>query len=150
MLGGDTAAPPYLIVDGHSMVFAWDDLRDLHDRSQTAAREELARRLTTLQDVTGERIVLVFDGASDGQSDTPAADSAIDDIQIFYSARASTADAVIERLVGKYAPQRAITVASRDRAVLDTCSALGALAISAKALLERVQQAEATLRRRLN
>ena len=146
MAGSDPAAPSYLIVDGHSMVFAWPDLSELHARSQAAARDQLARRLTTLQDLTGERVVLVFDG----QRETiEKSEQAIDDIQVFYSPQGATADALIERLVGKYAPDREITVASRDRAVLDTCSALGALAISATALLERVEAAEADLRRRL-
>lgn len=147
MAGSDPAAPSYLIVDGHSMVFAWPDLAALHlGGGRAAARDQLARRLTTLQDVTGERVVLVFDG-KDESANRPAAEPSPDDIQVFYSRSSSTADALIERLAGKYASDRSLTVASRDRAVLDTCSALGALAISANALLDRVEAAETTLRR---
>lgn len=146
MAGNDPALPPYLIVDGHSMVFAWADLNELHSRSPAAARDELVRRLTTLQDLASERVVVVFDGRGDAtQSDAPDDDG----VQIFYSPSNGTADQVIERLAGKYAGTREITVASRDRAVLDTCSAFGALAISATALLDRVELAEADLRRRI-
>ena len=132
MAGPEPALPPYLIVDGHSMVFAWEELATLHARSTSAARDELLRRLTTLQDMSGDQLVVVFDG-----------------VQVFYSPAGASADLVIERLAAKYARDRDITVASRDRAVLDTCSAFGALAISANALLERVERAEAELRRRL-
>ena len=147
MAGGEPAPAAYLIVDGHSMVFAWEDLAELHRRSGAAARDELVRRLTTLQDVSGDRVVVVFDGK--GEAVQSAGDS-VDDLQVFYSPANGTADQVIERLVGKYASQRPITVASRDRAVLDTCSAFGALAISANALLERVELAEGELRRRID
>ena len=146
MAAAKTALPPYLLVDGHSMIFAWDDLRELQGRSGAAARDQLTRRLTTYQDVTGERVVLVFDGAG---SAPDAENSDPDDIQIFYSSANSSADQIIERLAGKYAGKRRITVASRDRAVLDTCSALGADAISGNSLLDLVQQAESSMRRGL-
>lgn len=146
MAAAETALPPYLLVDGHSMVFAWDDLRELHERSGAAARDQLTRRLTTYQDVTGERVVLVFDGAGTAPD---AEDTDPDDVQIFYSSANSTADQIIERLVGKYADKRRITVASRDRAVLDTCSALGAGAISGSSLLDLLERAEDSMRRGL-
>ncbi len=147
MAGGDNALPPYLIVDGHNVIHAWGDLREMAERSGLAAREELHRRLTTYQDVSGERVVLVYDGKGErvGDGGTRGTDS----IQVFYSSAASTADRVIERLSGKYADRRRITVASNDRAVLDTCSSFGAEAISAKGLLERVERAEEELRKRI-
>ncbi len=139
--------PAYLVVDGHSMVFSWSDLNALHRRSPAAARSELLRRLTTLHDLGPERIVLVFDGSGERPDATAARDP--ESVQVFYSSAGSTADLLIERLAAKYAASRPITVASRDRAVLDTCSAAGADAISAEALLERVERAEADLAARL-
>ena len=146
MAAGGQTLPPYIIVDGHSMIFAWPELCEIHARSGSAARDLLARRLTTYQDVTGERVVLVFDGANVGGAAGPADP---DNIQVFYSSAGASADQVIEKLAGKYAGSRRITVASRDRAVLDTCSALGAEAISANGLLDLVERAEADLRRGL-
>ena len=145
MAGGNPALPPYLIVDGHSMIFAWDDLRELHQRGTAAARDELRHRLTTYQDVTGEHVVLVFDGKGEDAQALHEPDG----IQVFYSGGNATADQIIEKLAGKYASNRRITVASRDRAVLDTCSAFGADAISATGLLELVETAERRLRDRL-
>jgi predicted RNA-binding protein with PIN domain len=51
-----------LIVDGHSVVFAWPELAKLHRRRSSLAREELIKRLRSYQDWTGLRVVVVFDG----------------------------------------------------------------------------------------
>ena len=141
----DKGSLPYLIVDGHSIIFAWDNLRKLHEQSNTAARDEFVRRMTAYQDITGERVVIVFDG-NRKQTESVTEPNGI---QVFYSKDGITADQIIERLAGKYADQRKITVASRDRAVLDTCSSLGAVAISANSLQELLEQAEIKLRSRL-
>jgi predicted RNA-binding protein with PIN domain len=52
----------YLIVDGHSIIFAWPALRRLHQRRTSLAREALVKRLRDYQDWTGIRVVVVFDG----------------------------------------------------------------------------------------
>ena len=139
------ALPHYLIVDGHSMIFAWDDLRQLHESSTLAARQELIRRMTSYQDVTAEQVALVFDG----KGETTSSDHEQGGIQIFYSPAGITADQIIERLAGKYAQQRNLTIASRDRGVLDTCSAFGANTISAKALHELLERANTRLHQQI-
>ena len=58
----------YLIVDGHSVIFAWPELRALHSRRTGAARDELVRRLTQYQDSSGVRVVVVFDGRGEKQN----------------------------------------------------------------------------------
>ena len=52
----------YLIIDGHSVIYSWDHLHKLHKSSKSSARENLIRRMTNYQDITGERVVIVFDG----------------------------------------------------------------------------------------
>ena len=52
----------YLIVDGHSIIFAWPALCKLHKRRPFLAREALINRLRDYQDWTGVRVVVVFDG----------------------------------------------------------------------------------------
>ena len=51
-----------LIVDGHSIIFAWPELRALHDSKTAPARDKLVRILTEYQDLSGTHVVLVFDG----------------------------------------------------------------------------------------
>ena len=125
---------PYLIIDGHSIIFAWRNLRALHDNSQLAAREELIRKMTSYQDCTGERVIIVFDGKGTKTESHYEQDG----IQVFFSKKGVSADQIIERLVGKYGRKKKITIASRDKAVLDTCSSFGALAISPNSLKESI------------
>ncbi len=120
----------YLIVDGHSIIFAWPELRTLHERRASAARDELIKRLRNYQDWTGARVVIVFDGKGTTISTT----SDPDDVQIFYSRSGQTADAIIERLAKKYAEQFELMVASSDTMEAETVQACGAEWISPDAL----------------
>jgi predicted RNA-binding protein with PIN domain len=127
----------YLIVDGHSVIFAWPDLRKLHQRRTSLARDALARRLRDYQDWTGVHVVVVFDGK--GARVSATADP--HDIQIFYSRVGHTADAIVERLVGKYAPKYDIMVATSDNLEQQTASAFGAECISPEALQRLLEEA---------
>lgn len=120
----------YLIVDGHSVIFAWPELRALHARRNVLARDELVKRLRNYQDWTGVRVVVVFDGQGSSVEDASAAD----DVQVFYSRHGQTADAVIERLASKYAGKYRLLVATDDYMEQQTASACGADCVSAEAL----------------
>lgn len=126
----------YLIVDGHSVIFAWPELRALHGRRTSLAREALAKTLRDYQDWTGVHVVVVFDGKGDevGASANPG------EIQIFYSRGGQTADALIERLAGKYAGQFRLLVATDDYLERETVSASGADWISAEALRDLLRR----------
>ena len=84
----------YLIVDGHSIIFAWPELRKLHARRSSLAREALLKQLRDYQDWTGVNVVVVFDGK--GKKVVATSEPA--DVQIFYSRSGQSADAIIERL----------------------------------------------------
>jgi predicted RNA-binding protein with PIN domain len=128
----------YLIVDGHSVIFAWPDLRKLHERRASLARESLIKRLRGYQDWTGVRVVVVFDGKGADISAT----SDPHDIQIFYSRKGQTADSIIERLASKYATRFDLIVATSDYLEQQTASAFGAQCISPEMLREMLQEAE--------
>ena len=115
-----------LLVDGHSMIFDWPDLAAMHARNTAAARGELVKRLTGLQDNTEWTVAVVFDGkgvkaSSDG---TPHG------IAVFYSKSGQTADSIIERLAAKYAKDYEVTVATNDRLERTTAEAFGSNTIS--------------------
>ncbi|HEX3619348.1 MAG TPA: NYN domain-containing protein [Candidatus Udaeobacter sp.] len=116
----------YLIVDGHSVIFAWPELRKLHARRSSLAREALIKQLRDYQDWTGVRVVAVFDGK--GKKVEATADPA--DVQIFYSRSGQSADAIIERLASKYAKQHELVVATSDSMEAETVHACGAESIS--------------------
>jgi predicted RNA-binding protein with PIN domain len=120
----------YLIVDGHSVIFAWPELRVLHDRRTSLAREALVKKLRDYQDWTGVHVVAVFDGS--GAKVTEISDPG--EIQIFYSRRGQTADAIIERLAAKYGSNVDVLVATSDSMERKTVMAFGAEAISPEGL----------------
>src|SRR5436309_12779218 len=120
----------YLIVDGHSVIFAWPELRKLHARRSSLAREALIKRLRDYQDWSGVHVVVVFDGK--GRKIEATSDPA--DVQVFYSRTGQTADAVIERLASKYAKRFELMVATSDSMEGGTVQACGAEWISPEAL----------------
>jgi predicted RNA-binding protein with PIN domain len=122
--------PNYLLVDGHSVIFAWPELRALHERRTALAREALIKRLRDYQDWTGIHVVVVFDGKGSAVSEC----SEPGEVQIFYSRAGQTADSIIERLASKYASQFRILVATSDYLEQETASACGAECITAEAL----------------
>jgi predicted RNA-binding protein with PIN domain len=120
----------YLIVDGHSVIFAWPELRKLHARRSSLARESLVKQLRDYQDWTGVRVVVVFDG----KGSRIEASSDPGEVQIFYSRSGQSADAIIERLASKYATDYDLLVATSDLMEAETVGACGAESISPEAL----------------
>lgn len=137
-------ARDYLIVDGHSIIFAWPELRALQALRPAAARDALIKTLVNYQDGSGIRVVLVFDGKGAKASEESGA------IQVFYSPSGKTADDLVERLVAKYGATHRLTVATSDRLEQQTAITFGALScISAEGLRTLVDRAERDLGRRL-
>jgi hypothetical protein len=135
----------YLIVDGHSVIFAWPELRRLHQRRTALARASLIKRLTEYQDASGVRAVVVFDGKGAETSEETAPGG----IQVFYSAARQTADSIVERLAATYSGKHEITVVTSDHLEQQTAISFGAMAISAESLRAYLEEAEVDLARRL-
>ncbi len=119
------ATREYLLVDGHSVVFAWPELRKLHVRRMASAREALIKTLTDYQDHSGVQVVLVFDG----QGARTTEESEPDGIQVFYAPAGRTADGIIERLVAKYAGTYRLVVATSDGLEQQTAISFGAAGV---------------------
>jgi uncharacterized protein len=134
-----------LIVDGHSVIFAWPELRALHGHKTASARDRLTRILTEYQDLSGTNVVLVFDGRGPviTEENEPGG------IQVFYSNTGHTADDVIERLVARYGRVYSITVATSDLLEQQTAIAFGGHCISADGLRKLVTDARTTFTREL-
>ena len=116
----------YLVVDGHSVIFAWPELRKLHARRSSLAREALVKQLRDYQDWTGVHVVVVFDGK--GKKVDVTSDPT--EVQVFYSRSGQSADAIIERLASKYAKHFELMVATSDLMEAETVHACGAESIS--------------------
>ncbi len=134
-----------LLVDGHSVIFAWPDLAEIHQRNTAAARENLVRRLTSLQDSSEWEVAVVFDGRGAKAS----SESEPHGIAVFYSKSGQTADEIIERLAAKYATTCEVTVATDDHMERTTVEALGGMSISTDQLLAEIDSAGSALRDRI-
>ncbi|MGC1479640.1 MAG: NYN domain-containing protein [Chthoniobacterales bacterium] len=134
-----------LLVDGHSMIFQWPQLRELHDRKTATAREQLITLLTRYHDASDFHVAVVFDGKGSraNEQDNPGG------IQIFYSAAGQTADSVIERLVAKYAKTFDLTVATDDHLERTTVESFGGNWISSESLALDLIAADDALTERL-
>ncbi len=128
----------YLIVDGHSIIFAWPELRKLHARRPSLARETLIKELRQYQDWTDVNVAVVFDGRGARVSEQ----SDPHDVQIFYARRGQSADAIIERLASKYASRFEITVATSDSLEMETVNASGAACVSPDGLRKLLEAVE--------
>ena len=130
----------YLIVDGHSVIHAWPELMRLHRISSKRhlARLGLIKRLRLLQDMTGERVVVVFDGTGARTSEEREDEG----LQIFYADAKATADTIVERLVARHGALHSLTVVSADGMVRESVLASGAEWMSPDALNQRCLMAE--------
>lgn len=126
----------YLIVDGHSVIFAWPELRKLHARRSSLAREALLKQLRDYQDWTGVHVVAVFDGKGSKME----AISDREEVQVFYSRSGQSADSIIERLASKYSKRFDLMVATSDSMEAETVHACGAECISPDGLRELLRQ----------
>ncbi len=118
----------YLVIDGHSVIFAWADLRRVHDQNRAAARKALADRLQHLHDTTHWRVTLVMDGKLG--TAIPMGKRKATDMVISYATADQTADSIIERLVAASGVAADITVITADEAERLTVESLGAATAS--------------------
>lgn len=129
----------FLIVDGHSIIFAWPELLALQRRSGAAAREDLIKILTEYQDLSGVNVVVVFDGKGERINEVTEPGG----IQIFYSNAGRTADEIVERLVAKYGHKHVITVATADLLEQQTVISFGGQSVGSEGLRRRIEDARA-------
>jgi uncharacterized protein len=126
----------HLIVDGSNVLHAWPETRALARKDRDAARTLLVRRVAGLHDGAGWRVTVVFDGRGDALQIEPVGGAS--DFVCIYTPGGTTADDVVERLVGKAADPSACLVATADRAERATVEAAGAAWCSPEDLAARI------------
>jgi predicted RNA-binding protein with PIN domain len=133
----------YLLVDGHSVMHAWPELkRDQRSASRRhLARLELMKRLRTYQDMSGKQVVVVFDGTHSQRSEEREPEG----LQVIYAEAATTADMLLERLANRYAKLHPMQVVSADGMVRETILACGADWTSPEMLKTMCEDAERAL-----
>jgi predicted RNA-binding protein with PIN domain len=128
----------YLVVDGHSVIFAWPELRTLHDRNRAAARRQLIDLLRQLHDNSSYRVTLVLDGKMGSMVADGSAKPT--DMVVYYANADQTADSIIERLVATSGAGPEILVITADEAEKMTVESLGAITGSPDWLRKELEQ----------
>lgn len=136
----NVALDKHLLIDGSNILHAWPELRVLLKRDRDAARASLSQRVRVLHDTEHLRVTIVFDGRGselviERPSDHPT-------FTHLYTPTGTTADDVIEQLVGNAENASACIVATDDRAERQTVEALGAAGLSSADLAAWVGRAE--------
>lgn len=80
-----------LIVDGYNVIHKMDRYKEARENDMALAVSRLINDLSALKGATGWDISIVFDGRQSGAAEDAG-------VEIVYSAKGKTADAIIERL----------------------------------------------------
>jgi small GTP-binding protein len=148
--GAKTAKPvsvireKMLIVDGYNVIFAWDDLKCLAEDNINAAKDKLISLLSNYRGITGEEILLVFDGYK--VKENKGSSAIAEDIKVVHTKEGETADSYIERYTHENAKSKNITVATSDGLIQTVTRGNGCLVISSRELHERMEAAAKRLR----
>lgn len=136
-----------ILVDGYSLLHAWNDLAPGRPRHSAAAREELVRVLTQYRDACGTPITIVFDAAQapPGASSLPSTP----EVEILYSKAGQTADQIIERAAYRLQAYGNVLVVTNDHAERDTVISLGAAVWSCEHFIRTIETELTEFRRDL-
>jgi predicted RNA-binding protein with PIN domain len=130
----------HLLIDGANILHAWPELRGLLQRDRDAARASLSQRVSVLHDLEQVRVTIVFDGRGDELViKRPSSQPTFSHL---YTPTGTTADDVIEHLIGKAADGSLYIVATDDRAERQTIEALGATGLSSTDLAAWIARAD--------
>jgi predicted RNA-binding protein with PIN domain len=130
----------HLLIDGANILHAWPELRALLKRGRDAARASLSRRVSAIHDLEEIRVTIVFDGR--GEELVIERPSNQRTFTHLYTPSGTTADDVIEQLVGTASDSSTFVIATDDRAERQTVEALGAAVLSSADLAAWIMRVE--------
>lgn len=137
--------PRYLVVDGHSVIFAWPGLNAIHRKNPGRARDALRRSLEDLHDTSEWLVTLVFDGKAGDKTFTEKGR-----MVVLFAHADQTADSIIEQLVGKAPKPEQVTVVTADHAEQQTVEAMGATCLSPQWLEQELEAHQASWSQTIN
>ncbi len=135
----------FLIVDGYNIIHAWPELEDLTSVSLESARVKLMDILCNYQGVSGETVILVFDGYLVKGSTGSVIQ--YNNIYVVYTKEAETADHYIERTVTKIPKEYRVKVATNDGLEQAIIMGKGATRITARELKMIINEEEKNIRK---
>ena len=134
----------YLLVDGYNIIFAWDELKKLSQKSLDLARSALIHRLCNYQGFSGVKIILVFDAYKVKKN--PGTVEEYGEVSVVYTKEAETADSYIERVSHELSKTNRVRVATSDGSEQMIILGNGALRVPAAAFHKELGDAEKAIR----
>jgi predicted RNA-binding protein with PIN domain len=134
-----------ILVDGYSLLHAWEALAPGKPRHSAAARDELIARLTHYNDACGTPITVVFDGAGTTPGFSPFPSTP--EVEIVYSRAGQSADQLIERVAHRLADYGEVLVVTDDFAERDTIVSAGGMFSSCLMFIQTIENALAEMAR---
>jgi len=130
----------YLLVDGYNIIFAWNSLKKIAEKSLEDARDKLIDILGDYQGYKKINIILVFDAhlVKGGVGSVYK----YNEIYVVYTKEAETADNYIERTAAVFKGKYKVKVATSDGLEQVIIMSQGAVRVSARELQEDVRLAK--------
>lgn len=136
-----------LIVDGYNMIGAWPELVQLKQRDLAGARDRLIEILAEYQGFTGFKVIVVFDAYDVKGIEKKYRKHRV---EVIYTKSEETADERIEKLANELNSRTTqVYVATSDFTEQWAIFGQGALRISARELLEEVQDTERRIKNKV-
>lgn len=129
-----------LLVDAYNVLHQSRKLQQLLRQDLETAREGLIDKVAHYCVQTGKRVVLVFDGRGAGGAQKVEHYRAVPSLEVIYSPKHLTADAVIERKVYQMPRKMDAIVVTSDRGVRDLCRGMGALVMDGQNFLKSIEE----------
>lgn len=137
----------YILVDGYNVIYSWQRLKKLLDKSVDGARTVLVNILCNFQGYKKCELILVFDAYRvPGGREVEK----VNGITIVYTKEAETADMYIEKASLKLAENHKVRVVTSDGLEQLIILGNGALRVPSPAFLEEIEQAEKEIRELIN
>lgn len=138
------AAANLLLVDGYNIIFAWEDLRALAEKSIDAARGALNDILSNYAGYTGAEVIAVYDAYL--LENHPTEILTFHNIHVVFTATAETADQYIEQTAIRRAKDASVTVATSDHVERVIVTSADARVLSAETFLRQVEAVNEEIR----
>ena len=135
-------------VDGYNLLHFASEWKDLARDDLEAAREALVDAIGKWCDASGGRAKIVFDGRGRRTEASELAEH-LPHVEVLYSSRHLSADAIIERAVYEAPERDRVVVVSADRGILDLCRGMGAMSMRPEYFLESLNEATGKLSARI-
>lgn len=131
----------YLLVDGYNVIFAWEELKELAQKSLDGARGKLLDLLCNYQAIKGCSLIAVFDAYRVSGHPTEVLD--YHNIHVVYTKEAETADQYIEKFAHENSRRYDVTVATSDGLEQIIIIGEGCHLISSRELKEEMERVSA-------